>query len=204
MPEIMYREALNQALAEEMERDARVFLMGEEVGKYHGAFRVSQGLLQRFGSARVVDTPISELGFTGLGVGAAIVGLRPVIEMMTFNFAILAMDQILNNAAKMRHMSGGQLRCPLVIRGREGAGGGLAPPPLQVFDSAYANFPGLKVVAPATPKDAKGLLKTAIRDDNPVIFFEAERLYAVKGEVPEGELLIPIGKAQVKREGKEV
>jgi pyruvate dehydrogenase E1 component beta subunit len=178
--------------------------MGEEVGKYDGAFKVSHGLLQRFGSARVVDTPISELGFTGLGIGAAIVGLRPVVEMMTFNFAILAMDQILNNAAKMRHMSGGQLRCPIVIRGPEGAGGRLSSQHSQVFDSAYANFPGLKVVAPATPKDAKGLLKMAIRDDNPVIFFEAERLYAVKGEVPEGEYLIPIGQAEVKREGSDV
>jgi len=204
MPEIMYREALNQALAEEMERDANVFLIGEEVGKYQGAFKVSQGLLQRFGSARVVDAPISELGFTGLGIGAAMVGLRPVVEMMTFNFAILAMDQILNGAAKMRHMSGGQLRVPIVIRGPEGTGGRLSSQHSQVFDSIYSHFPGVKVVAPATPKDAKGLLKSAIRDDNPVIFFEAERLYAVKGEVPEGELLIPIGKAEVKREGKDV
>src|SRR5262249_44938681 len=204
MAEIMYREALNQALAEEMERDVRVFLMGEEVGKYQGAFKISQGLLERFGSARVVDAPISELGFAGLGVGAAMVGLRPVIEMMTFNFAILAMDQILNNAAKARHMSGGQLRCPIVFRGPEGAGGRLAAQHSQVFDSVYSYFPGLKVVAPATPKDAKGLLKSSIRDDNPVIFFEGERLYAVKGEVPEGELLIPIGKADVKREGKDV
>ena len=204
MPEIMYREALNQALAEEMERDANVFLIGEEVGKYQGAFKVSQGLLQRFGSARVVDAPISELGFTGLGIGAAMVGLRPVVEMMTFNFAILAMDQILNGAAKMRHMSGGQLRVPIVIRGPEGTGGRLSSQHSQVFDSIYSHFPGIKVVAPATPKDAKGLLKSAIRDDNPVIFFEAERLYAVKGEVPEGELLIPIGKAEVKREGKDV
>ena len=201
---MMYREALNQALAEEMERDANVFLIGEEVGKYQGAFKVSQGLLQRFGSARVVDAPISELGFTGLGIGAAMVGLRPVVEMMTFNFAILAMDQILNGAAKMRHMSGGQLRVPIVIRGPEGTGGRLSSQHSQVFDAIYSHFPGLKVVAPATPKDAKGLLKSAIRDDNPVIFFEAERLYAVKGEVPEGELLIPIGKAEVKREGKDV
>ncbi|HEX4803415.1 MAG TPA: pyruvate dehydrogenase complex E1 component subunit beta [Myxococcaceae bacterium] len=204
MPEMMYREALNQALAEEMERDANVFLIGEEVGKYQGAFKVSQGLVQRFGSARVVDAPISELGFTGLGIGAAMVGLRPVVEMMTFNFAILAMDQILNGAAKMRHMSGGQLRVPIVIRGPEGTGGRLSSQHSQVFDAIYSHFPGLKVVAPATPKDAKGLLKSAIRDDNPVIFFEAERLYAVKGEVPEGELLIPIGKAEVKREGKDV
>jgi len=204
MPEIMYREALNHALAEEMERDANVFLMGEEVGKYQGAFKVSQGLLQRFGSARVVDAPISELGFAGLGTGAAMVGLRPVIEMMTFNFAFLAMDQIFNGAAKIRHMSGGQLRIPIVFRGPEGTGGRLSSQHSQVFDSIYSHFPGIKVVAPATPKDAKGLLKSAIRDDNPVIVFEAERLYAVKGEVPEGELLIPIGKAEVKREGKDV
>ncbi len=204
MAEIMYREALNQALAEEMQRDPRVFLMGEEVGKYQGAFKVSQGLLERFGSARVVDTPISELGFAGLGVGAALVGLRPVIEMMTFNFAVLAMDQIFNGAAKARHMSGGQLRCPIVFRGPEGVGGRLSSQHSQVFDSIYSHFPGLKVVAPATPKDAKGLLKSAIRDDNPVMVFEGERLYALKGEVPEGELLIPIGKAEVKREGKDV
>ena len=151
MPEIMYREALNQALAEEMERDANVFLIGEEVGRYQGAFKVSQGLLQRFGSARVVDAPISELGFTGLGIGAAMVGLRPVVEMMTFNFAILAMDQILNGAAKIRHMSGGQLRVPIVIRGPEGTGGRLSSQHSQVFDSIYSHFPGIKVVAPATP-----------------------------------------------------
>lgn len=204
MAEIMYREALNQALAEEMARDARVFLMGEEVGKYQGAFRVSQGLLEKFGAARVVDSPISELGFTGLGIGAAMVGLRPVIEMMTFNFAILAMDQIINSAAKVRHMSGGQLRCPIVFRGPEGAGGRLSSQHSQVFDSMYSQVPGLKVVAPATPRDAKGLLKSAIRDDNPVIMFEGERLYALKGEVPEDDYLIPIGKAEVKREGKDV
>jgi pyruvate dehydrogenase E1 component beta subunit len=204
MPELMYREALNQALAEEMERDANVFLVGEEVGKYQGAFKVSQGLLDRFGSARVVDAPISELGFTGLGAGAAMVGLRPVIEMMTWNFAILAMDQIINNAAKLRHMSGGQLRCPMVIRGPGGAGGRLSSQHSQALESTYAHFPGLKVIAPATPKDAKGMLKSAIRDDNPVIMFEGERLYALKGEVPEGEYLIPIGQAELKREGKDV
>jgi pyruvate dehydrogenase E1 component beta subunit len=204
MAEIMYREALNQALAEEMERDANVFLMGEEVGKYQGAFKVSQGLLERFGSARVVDAPISELGFTGLGVGAAMVGLRPVIEMMTWNFAILAMDQIVNNAAKLRHMSGGQLRCPIVFRGPGGAGGRLSSQHSQALEANYAHFPGLKVIAPATPKDAKGMLKSAIRDDNPVVMFEGERLYALKGEVPEGEYLIPLGKADVKREGKDV
>jgi pyruvate dehydrogenase E1 component beta subunit len=204
MRELMYREALNEALAEEMERDANVFLMGEEVGKYQGAFKVSQGLLQKFGSARVVDSPISELGFTGLGVGAAMVGLRPVIEMMTWNFAILAMDQIVNNAAKLRHMSGGQLRCPIVFRGPGGAGGRLSSQHSQALESNYAHFPGLKVIAPATPADAKGMLKAAIRDDNPVVMFEGERLYAIKGEVPEGEHVVPLGKADVKREGRDV
>lgn len=204
MPELMYREALNQALAEEMERDSRVFLMGEEVGRYNGAFKVSQGLLDRFGSARVVDSPISELGFAGLGTGAAMTGLRPVIEMMTWNFAILAMDQIVNNAAKLRHMSGGQLRCPIVFRGPTGIGGRLSSQHSQSLEAQYAHFPGLKVVCPGTPKDAKGLLKSAIRDENPVLIFEHEKLYAVKGEVPEGELLIPIGEAEVKREGTHV
>ena len=202
MAELMYREALNQALLEEMSRDANVVLMGEEVGRYQGAFKVSQGLLEKFGSARVVDAPISELGFAGLGTGAAMVGLRPVIEMMTWNFAVLAMDQILNNAAKLRHMSGGQLRCPIVFRGPAGAGGRLSSQHSQVFDNCYANWPGLKVVAPATPADAKGLLKSAIRDENPVVMFEAEKLYAVKGDVPEGELLVPIGKAALRREGR--
>lgn len=204
MAELMYREALNHALREEMERDGRVFLIGEEVGRYDGAFKVSQGLLARFGSARVVDAPISELGFAGLGVGAAMVGLRPVIEMMTWNFAILAMDQIVNNAAKLRHMSGGQLRCPIVFRGPGGAGGRLSSQHSQALESNYAHFPGLKVIAPATPKDAKGMLKAAIRDDNPVIMIEGERLYALKGDVPEGEEVIPLGKAEVKREGADV
>jgi pyruvate dehydrogenase E1 component beta subunit len=204
MPELMYREALNQALAEEMDRDANVFLIGEEVGRYNGAFKVSQGLLDRFGSARIIDAPISELGFAGLGVGAAMVGLRPIVEMMTWNFAILAMDQIVNNAAKLRHMSGGQLRCPIVFRGPGGAGGRLSSQHSQALEANYAHFPGLKVIAPATPADAKGMLKAAIRDDNPVIMFEGERLYAVKGEVPEGEHVVPIGKADVKREGKDV
>jgi pyruvate dehydrogenase E1 component beta subunit len=204
MPELMYREALNQALAEEMQRDANVFLIGEEVGRYNGAFKVSQGLLDRFGSARIIDAPISELGFAGLGVGAAMVGLRPIVEMMTWNFAILAMDQIVNNAAKLRHMSGGQLRCPIVFRGPGGAGGRLSSQHSQALEANYAHFPGLKVIAPATPADAKGLLKSAIRDDNPVIMFEGERLYAIKGEVPEGEHIVPIGKADVKREGKDV
>ena len=203
MPEIAWREALNQALSEEMERDVNVFLMGEEVARYNGAYKVSQGLLDKFGSARVVDAPISELGFAGLGVGAAMVGLRPVIEMMTWNFAILAMDQIVNNAAKLRHMSGGQLRCPIVFRGPNGAGGRLSSQHSQSLEANYAHFPGLKILAPSTPADAKGLLKAAIRDDNPVIFLEAELLYGVKGEVPPGDFVLPIGKADLKREGSD-
>jgi pyruvate dehydrogenase E1 component beta subunit len=203
MPELMWREALNQALAEEMDRDANVFLMGEEVARYNGAYKVSQGLLDRFGSARVVDTPISELGFAGIGIGAAMVGLRPVIEMMTWNFAILAMDQIVNNAAKLRHMSGGQLRCPIVFRGPNGAGGRLSSQHSQALEANYAHFPGLKILAPSTPADAKGLLKAAIRDDNPIIFLEAELLYPVKGQVPEGEHVLPIGQADLKREGSD-
>lgn len=204
MAELAYREALNQALAEEMARDPRVFLMGEEVARYNGAYKVSQGLLEKFGSARVVDAPISELGFAGLGVGAAMTGLRPVIEMMTWNFAILAMDQIVNNAAKLRHMSGGQLRCPIVFRGPGGAGGRLSSQHSQALEANYAHFPGLKVLAPGTPADAKGLLKSAIRDENPVVFIEAELLYGQRGEVPEGEHVVPIGKADVKRPGSDV
>lgn len=204
MPEIAYREALNQALAEEMARDPRVYLMGEEVARYNGAYKVSQGLLDRFGSARVVDAPISELGFAGIGVGSAMVGLRPVIEMMTWNFAILAMDQIVNNAAKLRHMSGGQLRCPIVFRGPGGAGGRLSSQHSQALEANYVHFPGLKVLAPGTPADAKGLLKSAIRDENPVVFIEAELLYGSRGEVPEGEHLVPIGLADVKRTGSDV
>jgi pyruvate dehydrogenase E1 component beta subunit len=187
-----------------MSRDSRVFLIGEEVARYNGAYKVSQGLLDKFGSARVVDAPISELGFAGLGVGAAMVGLRPVVEMMTWNFAILAMDQIINNAAKIRHMSGGQIRCPIVVRGPGGAGGRLSSQHSQSLESHYAHIPGLKVVAPATPADAKGLLKAAIRDDNPVCFFEAELLYNAKGEVPDGEHLVEIGKADIKRPGADV
>lgn len=204
MAEIAYREALNQALSEEMALDPRVFLMGEEVARYDGAYKVSKGLLNKFGSARVVDAPISELGFGGLGVGAAMVGLRPIIEMMTWNFAILAMDQIVNNAAKLRHMSGGQLRCPIVFRGPNGAGGRLSSQHSQALEANYAHFPGLKVILPGTPADAKGLLKSAIRDDNPVIFMEGELLYGLKGEVPDGEHLVPIGKADLKREGNDV
>ena len=202
--ELQYREALNQALTEEMARDANVFLMGEEVARYNGAYKVSVGMLEKFGSARVVDAPISELGFAGMGVGAAMVGLRPVIEMMTWNFAILAMDQIVNNAAKLRHMSGGQLRCPIVFRGPGGAGGRLSSQHSQSLEANYVHFPGLKVLAPSTPADAKGLLKSAIRDDNPVIFIEGELLYGLKGEVPEGEHVVPIGVADIKRPGKDV
>jgi pyruvate dehydrogenase E1 component beta subunit len=204
MAELAYRDALNQALAEEMARDPRVFLMGEEVARYDGAYKVSKGLLEKFGSARVVDAPISELGFAGLGVGAAMVGLRPIIEMMTWNFAILAMDQIVNSAAKLRHMSGGQLRCPIVIRGPGGAGGRLSSQHSQALEANYAHFPGLKVVAPGTPADAKGLLKAAIRDENPTIFIEGELLYGLRGEVPEGEHVVPLGKADIKREGSDV
>lgn len=204
MPMITYREALNQALREEMRRDERVFLIGEEVAYYQGAFKVSKGFLEEFGPRRVVDTPITEAGFTGVGIGAAMVGLRPVIEMMTFNFAILALDQIVNNAAKIRYMSGGQLSVPIVIRGPGSAAHQLAAQHSQSLESWFCHVPGLKVIMPATPKDAKGLLKSAIRDENPVIFIEAQLLYATKGEVPAGEYTIPIGQAEVKREGNDV
>lgn len=204
MPQIAYREALGQAMTEEMRRDPKVFLMGEEVGYYNGAFKVSKGMLDEFGPMRVVDTPITEAGFTGVGIGAAMVGLRPIIEMMTFNFAVLALDQILNNATKIRSMSGGQLKVPMVVRGPGGSAARLAAQHSQSLESYFCHIPGLKVVAPSTPKDAKGLLKTAIRDDNPVICFEAQALYSTTGEVPEGEHLIPIGQADIKREGKDV
>lgn len=204
MPTLTYRDALNQALREEMQRDASVFLMGEEVGVYQGAYKVSRGLLEEFGAQRVVDTPIAELGFAGIGVGAAMAGLRPVIEFMTWNFALLALDQIVNAAAKMLYMSGGQLRMPIVFRGPNGAALQLSSQHSQAWESWLAHIPGLKVVAPATPADAKGLLKSAIRDNNPVIVLEGEMLYNLKGEVPEGEHLVPIGKADVKREGTDV
>jgi pyruvate/2-oxoglutarate/acetoin dehydrogenase E1 component len=204
MPVISYREALNQAMREEMARDARVFLMGEEVGQYNGAYKVSQGLLKEFGPWRVVDTPIAELGFAGVGVGAAMNGLRPIIEMMTWNFALLAIDQIVNSAAKMRQMSGGQLSVPIVFRGPQGAAHQLASQHSQVFEQMYANVPGLKVAVPATPRDAKGLLKTAIRDDDPVVFMESEVLYGSKGEVEEGEVLVPFGEAEIVRSGRDV
>ncbi len=204
MPTLTYRDALNQALREEMQRDASVFLMGEEVGVYQGAYKVSRGLLEEFGAQRVVDTPIAELGFAGIGVGAAMAGLRPVIEFMTWNFALLALDQIVNSAAKMLYMSGGQLRLPIVFRGPNGAALQLSSQHSQAWDSWLAHIPGLKVVAPATPADAKGLLKSAIRDNNPVIVLEGEMLYNLKGEVPDGEHLVPIGRADVKREGTDV
>jgi pyruvate dehydrogenase E1 component beta subunit len=205
MAVITYREALNQALAEELERDPDVFLMGEEVGVYNGAYKVSKGLLDRFGEMRVVDTPITELGFTGLGVGAAMVGLRPVIEFMTWNFAILAYDQIFNSAAKMLSMSGGQFNIPLTFRGPTGAALQLAAQHSQALEASNAHFPGLKVVVPGTPADAKGLLKAAIRDDDPVCVFEGEMLYNLKGEVPEDDdFVIPLGVADLKREGSDV
>lgn len=204
MSVITYREALNRALDEELARDDSVFLMGEEVAEYDGAYKVSRGLLKEFGPLRVVDTPIAELGFAGIGVGAAMVGLRPVIEFMTWNFALLAIDQVVNSAAKMRYMSGGQVGCPIVFRGPGGAALQLAAQHSQSFESWYAHIPGLKVLTPGTPADAKGLLKSAIRDDDPVVFIEGEMLYNVKGEVPEGEHLVPIGKAEVKRAGSDV
>jgi pyruvate dehydrogenase E1 component beta subunit len=200
-----YREALNQALAEEMERDPNVFLMGEEVALYNGAYKVSKGLFERFGERRVVDTPITELGFTGLGVGAAMVGLRPVIEFMTFNFSMLALDQVFNSAAKLHYMTAGQFHCPIVFRGPTGAALQLSAQHSQAMESTYAHYPGLKVCTPATPADAKGLLKASIRDDDPVVFMEGELLYNVKGDVPEDDdFVIPLGLAEVKRAGEDV
>ncbi|MHB0963865.1 MAG: pyruvate dehydrogenase complex E1 component subunit beta [Gemmatimonadaceae bacterium] len=201
MPIITYREALNQALREEMSRDDRVYLMGEEVGVYNGAYKVSKGLLEEFGENRVVDSPIAELGFAGIGVGSAMAGLRPVIEFMTWNFALLAIDQVVNSAAKMLYMSGGQYNVPIVFRGPNGAALQLGAQHSQAFESWLAHIPGIKVCSPGTPYDAKGLLKSAIRDDNPVVFLEGEMLYNTKGEVPESEYLIPLGKADLKREG---
>ena len=196
------RDALNLALAEELARDASVFLMGEEVAEYQGAYKVTRGLLEKFGPKRVIDTPITELGFAGLGVGAAMAGLRPIIEFMTFNFSILATDQIINSAAKMLYMSGGQFKIPIVFRGPGGSAYQVSSQHSQALESWYAYFPGLKVVMPSTPADAKGLLKSAIRDDDPVIFIEQERMYGMKDEVPEDkDFTIPLGVADVKREG---
>ena len=202
MAVITMREALNQAIREELLRDDNVFLMGEEVAAYDGAYKVTKGLLEEFGDKRVIDTPITELGFAGLGVGAAMAGLRPIVEFMTFNFSILATDQIINSAAKMLYMSGGQFKIPIVFRGPGGSAFQVSSQHSQALESWYAYFPGLKVVIPSTPADAKGLLKSAIRDDDPVIFIEQERMYGIKGEVPEDDdFTIPLGVAEIKREG---
>jgi pyruvate dehydrogenase E1 component beta subunit len=204
MAVLTIRDALNQALREEILRDENVFIMGEEVAEYDGAYKVTRGLWKEFGDKRVVDAPITELGFAGLGVGAAMAGLRPVIEFMTWNFSILASDQIINNAAKMLYMSGGQFKVPIVFRGPNGSAFQVSSQHSQALEAFYANFPGLKVVMPSTAADAKGLLKSAIRDDNPVMFMEQETMYGIKGEVPEDEdFLIPLGVADVKREGKD-
>ncbi|GAA5037301.1 pyruvate dehydrogenase subunit beta [Marivirga lumbricoides] len=201
MREIQFREALREAMSEEMRRDKNVFLMGEEVAEYNGAYKVSQGMLDEFGPERVLDTPIAELGFAGIGVGAAMNGIRPIIEFMTFNFSLVAIDQVINSAAKMLNMSGGQFNIPMVFRGPTGNAGQLASQHSQNFENWYANTPGLKVVVPSNPYDAKGLLKSAIRDNDPVIFMESELMYGDKGEVPESEYLEPIGKAKVVKEG---
>lgn len=204
MKTVQFREALREAMSEEMRRDENVFLMGEEVAEYNGAYKVSQGMLDEFGAKRVIDTPIAELGFAGIAVGASMNGLRPIVEFMTWNFAILAADQIINSAAKMMQMSGGQYGCPIVFRGGNGTAGQLAATHSQSFESFYAHFPGLKVITPSTPYDAKGLLKSAIRDNDPVVFLESEKMYGDKGEIPEGEYLIPIGVADIKRKGTDV
>lgn len=204
MRTIAFRQALREALQEEMRRDEKVFLMGEEVALYNGAYKVSQGMLDEFGPRRVIDTPIAELGFASIGVGAATNGTRPVVEFMTWNFAVLALDQILNHAAKMLSMSGGQFNCPIVFRGPNASAGQLGAQHSQAFESWYANIPGLKVISVSNPYDAKGLLKSAIRDDNPVVFMESEVMYGDEGEVPEDEYLVPIGKARIAREGSDV
>lgn len=204
MRELQFREALREAMSEEMRRDPRVFLMGEEVAEYNGAYKVSQGMLDEFGPERVIDTPIAELGFAGIGVGAAANGLRPIVEFMTFNFSLVAIDQVINSAAKMYEMSGGQYNVPIVFRGPTGNAGQLAAQHSSNFESWYANTPGLKVVIPSNPADAKGLMKASIRDDDPVIFMESEQMYGDKGLVPDGEYLIPLGLADVKRQGTDV
>jgi len=207
MPEpriLSFREALREAMAEEMERDPAILLMGEEVGDYGGAYKVSEGLLARFGASRVIDTPIAETGFAGVGIGAAMVGLRPIIEFMTWNFSLTAFDQLVNNAAKLRYMANGQFTLPIVFRGPGGAAHALSAQHSQALEGMFAHVPGLKVVAPATPADGKGLLKAAIRDDNPVCFFESEVMYALKGPVPDGEHVVPLGVAEVKRPGRDV
>ncbi|MBW7844974.1 MAG: pyruvate dehydrogenase complex E1 component subunit beta [Bacteroidia bacterium] len=201
---IQFREALREAMSEEMRKDTNIFIMGEEVAEYNGAYKVSQGMLDEFGSKRVIDTPIAELGFAGIGVGAAMNGLRPIIEFMTFNFSLVAIDQVINAAAKMYQMSGGQFNIPMVFRGPTGSAGQLGAQHSQAFENWYANCPGLKVVVPSNPYDAKGLLKSAILDNDPVIFMESEQMYGDKGEVPEEEYYLPIGKADIKREGSDV
>jgi len=204
MKTLQFREAIAEAMSEEMRKDETIYLMGEEVAEYNGAYKASKGMLDEFGPQRVIDTPISELGFSGIGIGSAMIGNRPIIEFMTFNFALVGIDQIINNAAKIRQMSGGQFNCPIVFRGPTASAGQLAATHSQAFESWYANCPGLKVVVPSNPGDAKGLLKAAIRDDDPVIFMESEQMYGDKGEVPEGEYTIPLGVAEIKREGKDV
>ena len=201
---IQFREAICEAMSEEMRLDQTIYLMGEEVAEYNGAYKASKGMLDEFGEKRVIDTPISELGFSGIGVGSTMTGNRPIIEFMTFNFALVGIDQIINNAAKIRQMSGGQFPCPIVFRGPTGSAGQLAATHSQAFESWYANCPGLKVIVPSNPYDAKGLLKSAIRDNDPIIFMESEQMYGDKGDVPEEEYLIPIGKAEVKITGKDV
>ncbi len=204
MKTIQFREAICEAMTEEMRRDDTIFLMGEEVAEYNGAYKASKGMLDEFGERRVIDTPISELGFAGIGVGSTMTGNRPIIEFMTFNFALVGIDQIINNAAKIRQMSGGQFPCPIVFRGPTASAGQLAATHSQAFESWYANCPGLKVIVPSNPYDAKGLLKSAIRDNDPVIFMESEQMYGDKGEVPDGEFTLPIGLAEIKRKGKDV
>lgn len=204
MKTIQFREAICEAMSEEMRRDDTIFLMGEEVAEYNGAYKASKGMLEEFGAERVIDTPISEIGFSGIGIGSAMNGNRPIIEFMTFNFCLVGIDQIINNASKLRQMSGGQFNIPIVFRGPTGSAGQLGATHSQSFESWFANCPGLKVVVPSNPKDAKGLLKSAIRDDDPVIFMESEQMYGDKGEVPEGEYLIPLGVAEIKRKGKDV
>lgn len=201
---VQFREAIQEAMSEEMRRDANVILMGEEVAEYNGAYKASKGMLDEFGEARVIDTPIAELGFAGIGVGAAMNGLRPIVEFMTWNFALLASDQIINSAAKMLQMSGGQFSVPIVFRGPNGTAGQLAATHSQSFEAMYSHFPGLKVITPSNPYDAKGLLKAAIRDNDPIVFMESEKMYGDKGEIPDGEYIVPIGVADVKKEGSDV
>ncbi|HET8810288.1 MAG TPA: pyruvate dehydrogenase complex E1 component subunit beta [Flavobacteriaceae bacterium] len=201
---IQFREAVCEAMSEEMRKDETVYLMGEEVAEYNGAYKASKGMLDEFGAERVIDTPISELGFAGIAIGSSMVGNRPIVEYMTFNFSLVGIDQIINNAAKIRQMSGGQFNCPIVFRGPTASAGQLGATHSQALESLYANVPGLKVVVPSNPYDAKGLLKSAIRDDDPVIFMESEQMYGDKGEVPEEEYTLPIGVADIKREGKDV